>query len=275
LGGFCLSSGAWKKLAPPQLASWGLLERDVLELFSNPETWIALISLTALEIVLGIDNIVFIAILTDRLPEAKRKGAYQIGLIAAMVSRIALLFAITWVMRLDEGLFEVLGEEISGRDLILLAGGLFLIGKSANEIYEKVELRGGPGGKDGKDTDSMASVISQIMVLDLVFSLDSVITAVGVAKHIPVMVTAVVISVIIMLIFARPVGNFVNGNPSMKILALSFLLLIGVLLTAEGFDQHLNKGYIYFAMAFALVIELLNMRFRKKQERATSPVDTT
>lgn len=244
----------------------------ILEQLQEPSTWVALLSLTALELVLGIDNVVFIAILTDRLPEDQRKPAYRLGLGGAMVTRIGLLFAITWVMKLTAPLFTVLSHEISGRDLILLVGGLFLIGKSAHEIYNKVELSHDEDAAGGGGA-SFASVIVQIMILDIVFSLDSVITAVGMvdADKVWVMVTAVVASVLMMLLFAQPVGNFVNKNPSMKILALSFLLLIGVLLTAESLDQHMNKGYVYFAMAFALIIELLNLRFRRKRAADPSP----
>ncbi len=238
----------------------------MIEILQSPEAWIALVSLTVLEIVLGIDNIVFIAVLTDRLPVEKRKKAYRIGLIAAMGSRIGLLLAMNWIMHLHAELFSILGHGISGRGLILLGGGIFLIGKSAHEIYENVE---GENEEDleglGKKKATMFSVVSQIMVLDIIFSLDSVVTAVGVAEHVEVMVTAIVIAVMVMLVFAKPVGDFVNGNKSMKILALAFLLLIGVLLTAEAFEQHVDKGYIYFAMGFAFIVELLNMRATKKK----------
>jgi len=236
----------------------------MLELLTNPDAWIALATLTLLEIVLGIDNIVFIAILASRLPVEKQALAYRLGLLGAMVTRIALLMTINWVMQLTEPLFEVVGHSFSGRDLILLGGGLFLIAKSTQEIYEKVEgeteedIRGWFSGLPG--------VVGQIMILDIIFSLDSVITAVGMAEDIEVMVTAVVIAIAVMLLFAKQIGDFVNKYPSMKILALSFLLLIGVLLTAEGLGQHINKGYIYFAMAFALMVELLNIRFRAKLE---------
>jgi len=235
----------------------------MLELISNPDAWIALLTLTALEIVLGIDNIVFIAILASRLPVDQQALAYRLGLMGAMLTRIALLLTINWVMRLTDPILVVMGQSFSGRDLILLGGGLFLIAKSAQEIYDKVEgehledIRGWFGGLSG--------VVVQIMILDIIFSLDSVITAVGMAEHIEVMVAAVVIAIGVMLVFAKQIGDFINKFPSMKILALSFLLLIGVLLTAEGLGQHINKGYIYFAMAFALMVELLNIRFRSKQ----------
>ena len=240
---------------------------DYLELLRDPQSWVALITLTALEIVLGIDNIVFIAILTDRLPEARRPLAYRLGLAGAMLTRVALLLTISWVMGLSAKLFTVMGEDISGRDVILLAGGLFLIGKAAHEIYHKVEVGNGKEGEDGKQTTNVALTIVQIMLLDIVFSLDSVITAVGMVKHVPIMITSIVIAIGIMLIFAQHIGGFINRNPTMKILALSFLLLIGVLLTAEAFDQHINKGYIYFAMGFAVVIEMLNMRLRTRAQK--------
>ncbi len=236
----------------------------MLELLTNPDAWIALLTLTALEIVLGIDNIVFIAILASRLPVDQQSLAYRLGLMGAMVTRVALLFAINWVMQLTEPLFEVMVHSFSGRDLILLGGGLFLIAKSAQEIYDKVE------GEREDDIQgwfsSLPGIVGQIMILDIIFSLDSVITAVGMAEHIEVMVAAIVIAIVVMLAFAKQIGDFINRYPSMKILALSFLLLIGVLLTAEGLGQHINKGYIYFAMAFALMVELLNIRFRTKQE---------
>ncbi len=238
----------------------------MIELLSNPDAWVALLTLTLLEIVLGIDNVVFIAILASRLPVEKQGLAYRLGLLGAMVTRIALLMTINWVMQLTEPLFEVFGHSFSGRDLILLGGGLFLIAKSAQEIYDKVE---GEHQEDIKGWfNGLPGIIAQIMVLDIIFSLDSVITAVGMAEDIEVMVTAVIIAIGVMLIFAKQIGDFVNKYPSMKILALSFLLLIGVLLTAEGLGQHINKGYIYFAMAFALLVELINIRFRKKQEAA-------
>lgn len=238
----------------------------MLELLTNPDVWVALLTLTALEIVLGIDNIVFIAILASRLPVEQQALAYRLGLMGAMVTRIALLLTINWVMHLTDPLFEVMGHRLSGRDLILLGGGLFLIAKSAQEIYEKVE---GEHEGDIKGWFSgLPGIVGQIMLLDIIFSLDSVITAVGMADHIEVMVTAIVIAIGVMLLFARQIGDFINKYPSMKILALSFLLLIGVLLTAEGLGQHINKGYIYFAMAFALLVELLNIRFRTKQRAA-------
>lgn len=246
----------------------------MIELLSNPDAWLGLVTLTALEIVLGIDNIVFIAILTDRLPREQRSLAYRLGLGGAMLTRIALLLTITWVMGLTSDLFTVLGEGFSGRDLILLLGGVFLIGKSAHEIYAKVETVEEDeviAAKRSKQRTSLIGTVVQIMIMDIIFSLDSVITAVGMVNQIAIMIAAVVIAIAIMLIFAQKVGEFVNGNPSMKILALSFLLLIGVLLTADGFGQHIEKGYIYFAMGFALLVELLNLRFKRTHDRKKAP----
>lgn len=235
-----------------------------IQIFSQTETYVSLLTLTAMEIVLGIDNIVFISILTNRLPKDKQASARKLGLSLALVMRLGLLFAISWVMGLTAPLFSIFGKAISGRDLILLGGGLFLIAKATHEIYEKLEVdhenhAGGPG-----KTASFAWVITQILLLDIVFSLDSVITAVGMASHLAVMVIAMLIAVGVMLIFAGKVGDFVNAHPSMKILALSFLLLIGVMLTVEGWGGHVSKGYVYVAMAFSLLVELLNMRFRRR-----------
>jgi predicted tellurium resistance membrane protein TerC len=225
------------------------------------ESLIAFLTLTALEIVLGIDNIVFIAILVQRLPEAIRDRARRIGLLLAMGTRILLLFSITWIMQLKAELFSVLGHAVSARDLILLAGGLFLIGKATLEIHEKLET---PAGPDREASDarrvSYGAVLVQISVLDIVFSLDSVITAVGMARHLAIMVAAVVAAVGVMLVFAGAVSRFIDRHPTLKMLALSFLLLIGVVLVAEGIGQHIEKGYIYFAMAFSLGVELLNLR---------------
>lgn len=240
----------------------------MLELFSTPEAWIALATLTMLELVLGIDNLVFIAILTDRLPRAERPLAYRLGLIGAMGTRVLLLISLSWVMRLTTALFTVMENEISGRDLIVLFGGLFLIAKSVHEIYEKVELEEDEEEDDErrKGGATMASIIVQIAIMDIIFSLDSVVTAVGMVDEVSVMIIAIVIAVLLMLIFARSIGDFVNEHPSMKLLALSFMLLIGVLLVAEGFDQHLPKGYVYAAMGFALFVEVLNLRFRKNRK---------
>ena len=237
-----------------------------MELLTNPETWIALLTLTALEIVLGIDNIVFISILAGKLPVEQRARARRVGLGLAMFIRVALLLSLVWIIRLTAPLFTVLGNEISGRDLILLFGGLFLLAKSTHEIHQKLE--GEEGRVSTRTTASFGSVIVQILLLDIVFSLDSVITAVGMVNEIAVMVAAVVIAVGFMLVFAGPIGGFVERHPTVKMLALSFLLLIGFALVAEGFDQHIPKGYIYFAMAFSLGVELLNLRLRRR----TAPV---
>jgi predicted tellurium resistance membrane protein TerC len=231
-----------------------------LEWISDPQAWIALVTLTALEIVLGIDNIIFISILAGKLPHNEQAKARTLGLTLAMFTRIALLFSLTIIMRLTAPLFTVLGNEISGRDIILIVGGLFLIAKSTHEIHEKLE--GDEGKTSRKVTASFASVIIQIMLLDIVFSLDSVITAIGMASALGIMVTAVVIAVIFMMIFAGAISDFVQKRPTIKMLALSFLLLIGVALIAEGLDQHIPKGYIYFAMAFSVFVEMLNLKLR-------------
>ena len=239
----------------------------MMELLSSPETWLSLFTLTLMEIILGIDNIVFISILVGKLPPDQRKSAWTTGLGLALFTRLALLMAITWVMRLTAPLFSVLGNEISGKDLILLGGGAFLVAKATWEIYDKLELEAHEAGGVGRGTFWL--LIAQILVLDIVFSLDSVITAVGMAKHVPVMAAAMIIAVVFMLVFARKVGDFVDRHPSIKVLALAFLILIGVFLVAEGLGEHLSKGYIYTAMAFSLVVEMLNMRLRKKRQ---SPV---
>ena len=227
---------------------------------------VAFLTLASLEIVLGIDNIVFISILTGRLPAAVRNKARRIGLFLAMFMRIALLFGISWVMRLTAPLFSIWGQAVTGRGLILLAGGLFLIAKSTFEIHEHIE-----GSKDhaieGKTVASFGGVVLQITVLDMVFSLDSVITAVGMVSHLSIMVAAVIAAVAVMMIFSGAVGDFIERHPSIKVLALAFLLLIGVMLMAEGFGRHIDRGYIYFAMAFSLGVELLNMRAKKNAAR--------
>jgi predicted tellurium resistance membrane protein TerC len=230
---------------------------------------ISLATLASLEIVLGIDNVIFIAILSSRLPADQQPRARQLGIAMAVISRLALLLAISWVMGLTRPLFEVAGFGISGKQLILLLGGLFLIAKATYEIHDKLEgeEHHGPGG--GKAGATLAGVVAQIMVIDIVFSLDSVITAVGMTPHVPIMMVAVVLAAGVMLIFAGPISNFVQKHPTMKMLALAFLILIGVMLVAEAFGQHIDKGYIYFAMAFSLLIELLNMRLRRK---SSSPV---
>ena len=225
---------------------------------ANPEGWIALLTLLALEIVLGIDNIVFISILAAKLPQAQQQRAVYTGLLLAMVTRVALLFSISWLVGLTAPLFSVLGLEISGRDLILLAGGLFLIYKAVGEIHDKLE--GEEGHESSKVAASFAAVIGQILILDVVFSLDSVITAVGMADDIAIMVIAVIVAILIMLAAANPIVRFVERHPTVKMLALSFLILIGVSLVAEGLHQHIPKGYIYFSMAFAVMVEFLNIR---------------
>jgi predicted tellurium resistance membrane protein TerC len=237
------------------------------EMFSEADTYVSLLTLTVMEIVLGIDNIIFISILTAKLPENQQPSARRLGLSLALVMRLGLLFALSWVMGLTEPLFAVFGKSFSGRDLILLGGGLFLVGKSAHEIYDKLEVVH-EEAKSAGGAGTFGLILAQILALDVVFSLDSVITAVGMAQHVAVMVIAMVVAVGVMLIFARGISEFVNRHPSMKILALAFLLLIGVMLLGEGMGQHVSKGYIYFAMGFAFLVELLNMRFRKK----TSPV---
>ena len=234
----------------------------VAELFTV-ENLVALLTLTALEIVLGIDNVVFISILTGKLPQEQRARARRIGLGGAMLMRIGLLLTLSWIMRLTAPLFSVGSHAVSGRDLILLLGGLFLIGKATFEIHERVEGHGAAGASHARRV-SMRMIIFQIMLLDIVFSLDSVITAVGMARALPVMIAAVIISVIVMLVFARPVGEFVEHHPTVKVLALSFLLLIGVMLVADGLGRHIPKGYIYFAMAFSLLVEMRNLRMHKK-----------
>ena len=229
---------------------------------TSAEGWIALLTLTVLEIVLGIDNIVFISILASKLREGERERARRVGLSLAMFIRIGLLLSITWVMRLTAPLLGVLGQEISGRDLILIVGGLFLIAKATHEIHGKLEGEEGHGS--ARVTASFAGVMVQILLLDIVFSLDSVITAVGMAEDVAVMVLAVVIAVGVMLVSSRAIGEFVERHPTVKMLALSFLLLIGVSLMADGFDQHIPKGYIYFAMGFSIFVEMINLRVRAR-----------
>jgi predicted tellurium resistance membrane protein TerC len=236
-----------------------------MEWLTDPQMWVALLTLTVLEVVLGIDNIIFISILAGKLPENQQARARTIGLGLAMLTRIALLMSITWIMRLTEPLISILGVEISGRDIILIAGGLFLIAKSTHEIHAKLE--GAEGGTQAASKAKFRSVIIQIMLLDVVFSFDSVITAVGMTGQLGVMITAVIIAVILMMLFSGGVSDFVHRHPTVKMLALAFLLLIGVTLIAEGFDQHISKGYIYFAMAFSVFVEMLNIRVRGKKGR--------
>ncbi|HAD10533.1 MAG TPA: hypothetical protein DCF62_13715 [Porticoccaceae bacterium] len=234
-----------------------------MEWIANPEAWIALATLVTLEIVLGIDNIIFISILVGRLPDHQRNSARQLGIGLAMGARLVLLFSIAWVMGLGDAWFTVLGNEISGRDFILIGGGLFLLAKSTHEIHNSLELSHEEAPQPGQV--SFAGVLLQIAILDVVFSLDSVITAVGLVDHLSIMVIAIVVSVLVMLFSAKPIGEFVDKNPTVKMLALAFLLLIGFTLMAEGLDVHVPKGYIYFAMAFSIAVELLNMRLRKKR----------
>jgi predicted tellurium resistance membrane protein TerC len=235
-----------------------------MEWLSDPQAWIALATLTALEIVLGVDNVVFISILASKLPQAQRAKARQVGLGLAMFIRILLLLSISWVVGLTAPLFTVASQEISGRDLILLLGGLFLLGKSTHEMHGQLE--GDEGHSSSRVAASFTAVIVQILLLDIIFSLDSVITAVGMADDVGVMITAVVIAVGFMFVFAGAVSGFVEKHPTIKMLALSFLLLIGTSLIAESFDLHIPKGYIYFAMAFSLFVEVLNIKLRKSRQ---------
>ncbi len=240
----------------------------MLESLSHPDIWISLLTLTAMEIVLGIDNIIFIAILVARVPAAQREKIRQAGIGIALLSRLVLLMGISWIMKLTDVLFTVGDLGVTGKHLILLGGGLFLIGKASHEMYEKLEgseHSSATAGGAAAGASQAGAILAQIAVIDVVFSLDSVITAVGMADHLWVMVTAMLISVAVMLVSAKSIGDFVERHPSMKILALSFLLLIGVLLVAEGTGQHLSKGYVYFAMGFSMLVEGLNMRFRKIQ----------
>jgi len=235
----------------------------MFEWLASPEAWIALATLTALEIVLGIDNIIFISILVGRLPERQRDFARRAGLGLAMIARLALLFSISWVMGLTEPWFSVFGQDISGRDVILISGGLFLLAKSTHEIHNSLEGE----AEDGNGTvvaNGVGMVLAQIAVLDIVFSLDSVITAVGLVDHVSLMAIAIVLAVGVMLLAAEPIGDFVDRHPTIKMLALSFLILVGLTLLVEGFDVHVPKGYIYFAMAFSVAVEMLNIRIRRK-----------
>ena len=235
----------------------------MFEWIASPEAWIALATLTALEVVLGIDNIIFISILVGRLPEKQRATARRLGLGLAMLARLVLLFSLAWVMGLTETWFEIFGQEISGRDVILIGGGLFLLAKATHEIHNSLE------GEEGTGTEVVAAsfgmVLVQIAVLDIVFSLDSVITAVGLVDHLSIMAIAIVLAVLVMLFAAKSIGDFVDAHPTIKMLALSFLVLVGVTLMVEGFDVHVPKGYIYFAMAFSLGVEMLNIKMRKRR----------
>jgi predicted tellurium resistance membrane protein TerC len=241
-----------------------------VDLLLNPEVWVAFVTLLALEIVLGIDNIVFISILVDKLPEHRQAPARRLGLGMALLMRILLLLSLSWVIGLTAPLFTVLGQEISGRDVILISGGLFLLGKSTYEIHENLE--GEEGHSSARVKATFASVLIQIILLDLVFSLDSVITAVGMVDQVSVMIAAVTVAIVVMLFSAEAVSGLVNRHPTLKMLALSFLLLIGLALLLEGFDQHIPKGYIYFAMGFSVFVELLNIRLRRRAARS-APVE--
>jgi len=243
---------------------------DIVAVLTDPQIWIAFLTLTALELVLGIDNVIFISILVDRLSPAEREKARRIGLFLAMFMRVGLLIALSWIVGLTAPLFTLIGTQISGRDLILLLGGLFLVWKSTKEIHQLTE--GDAGHAAGPVEGAFTAVILQIIIIDLVFSLDSIITAVGMVDQVGVMVAAVIVSVALMMLFARAIGDFVSAHPSIKMLALSFLLVVGVMLIAEGFDHKVPKGYIYFAMAFSVVVEMLNIRMRKKKGKL-APVE--
>jgi len=239
-----------------------------MELLLDPQAWIAFLTLAALEIVLGVDNIIFISILVGRLPEHQRQRARTLGLAFAMLTRIGLLLSLAWVMTLTAPLFSipVMGKEISGRDLILIGGGLFLLWKSVHEIHGSLEGEDEETHAAGAVRATFAAVIVQIAIIDIVFSLDSVITAVGMVDEVEIMILAIIAAVIVMMFAARPIGEFVDRHPTVKMLALSFLILVGVALIAEGWDYHIPKGYIYFAMAFSVGVEMLNLRLRAKRE---------
>lgn len=238
-----------------------------MELITSPEAWIAFATLTALELVLGIDNIIFISILVDKLPLEKREIARRIGLFMAMFMRIGLLLVLSWIVGLVEPMFSALGHDVSGRDAILILGGLFLLWKSTTEIHQTLE--GADEQHASASRHTLFSVIFQIMLIDLVFSLDSIITAVGMVDQVEIMIAAVMTSVGLMMVFARGIGEFVSNHPTIKMLALSFLVVVGVVLIAEGFEHHIPKGYVYFAMAFSVCVEMLNIRLRKKSTLKT------
>ena len=233
-----------------------------------PEVWVALVTLTALEIILGIDNVIFISVLTGRLPKAQQASARKVGLLLAMGTRLVLLFSLFWLTHLTASLFTIAGEEISLRDLVLIGGGLFLMAKSTLEIHHKIEDAAETGREIPAAAASYAGVVAQIAVIDIVFSLDSVITAIGMTDMVAVMAVAIVIAILFMMAFAGVVSRYVDEHPTLKILALSFLILIGIALVAEGLDLHVPKGYIYFAMTYALAVEMVNMRLRKARRKA-------
>ena len=237
----------------------------MMELLTSPQAWIALATLTALELVLGIDNIIFISILVDKLPPERREFARRLGLFMAMFMRIGLLLVLAWIVGLVEPLFTIIGNEISGRDLILILGGLFLIWKSTSEIHQSLEGEEAHTSSAVKAT--FGAVILQIMIIDLVFSLDSIITAVGMVDDVRIMIAAVIFSVALMMVFAAPIGHFVSARPTIKMLASSFLVVVGVVLVAEGFGEHVPKGYVYFGMAFSLAVEMLNIRLRRNSKK--------
>lgn len=238
----------------------------MLELLTDPQAWLAFLTLAALEIVLGIDNIIFISVLVGRLPPEQRARARNFGLLLAMGSRIALLLSIVWLIGLTRPWFTLLGNEISGRDLVLILGGLFLLGKSVLEIHHTLE-GADEGEKSVKVFSNFMLIIVQIGIVDIVFSLDSVFTAVGLADQVPIMVAAIIAAVLVMMLLAGPISNFVDAHPTVKVLALSFLILVGVALIADGLDTHVPKGYLYFAMAFSVVVEMINLRLRKALDR--------
>jgi predicted tellurium resistance membrane protein TerC len=237
----------------------------MIDLLTDPQAWIAFLTLTSLELVLGIDNIIFISILVDKLPPGRREVARKLGLFLAMFMRVGLLLILSWIVGLTAPLFEVGGYKFAGRDLILIAGGVFLIWKSTKEVHQLLEGEEGEGSH--RAGSSFTQIIIQIMLIDIVFSLDSIITAVGMVSEIAVMIAAVIASVGLMMLFAAPIGRFVSAHPTVKMLALSFLLVIGVVLVADGFGHHVPKGYIYFAMAFSVFVEMMNLRMRKKQRK--------
>lgn len=241
-----------------------------MELLSDPHMWMALATLTLLELVLGIDNIIFISILVSKLPRDKQEMARRIGLFMAMFLRIALLLLLSYIIGLVEPLFSVMDQAFSGRDLILLAGGLFLIWKSTAEIHQSLEGDDEDHATNIKPKVNLTATIVQIIIIDLVFSLDSIITAVGMVDRIEIMIAAVVVSVVLMMVFAKAIGDFVSNHPSIKMLALSFLVLVGVVLIAEGFEHHIPKGYVYFAMAFSVIVEMINIRLRKRSSQVVT-----